>query len=202
MADISIHNVTEVKAEKIRELSFPCETQVLVIHSDSGKDEVTLFSKRGTTLPRFYDEDDMDRAKSNTAMNETLRNTIDFEHSARGQITGHVQALYDDLDDWAPGPDDSKRLMSDALEAWLDLANGTTVAEAVHRAQAHRANLRAVAHEWEQWEDANQAELAICHALTQAFYLWTYRATNPRFFNAFAAALHGLGWGQGLLASR
>ena len=203
---INIHGVIEAEATRPKRETRICgqeyKVQSVKVRSLNGQGkttttEIDLFTENGQGQ-LLYTERDISDAK----LDELNANTADFEASARGQITGHVQALYDDAEHIFPGPDDTRKLMVDALEAWLDMANGCSSTEGTHRAQAHRANLRAVAYEWEKWEDANQAELAICHAMVQAFYLWTHRATNPRFFNALAAALHGLGWGQGQLANR
>jgi hypothetical protein len=199
MASITFHGTKEIRVGKLQELDT-CSAQQLVIEDMDGTSQFTLFFDHGDEAQALPTSEEVTRRVSDARLAELNDNVEEFEEEARGQLTGHIQCLYDTADEWLPSPDAAAKKVKDALEAWIDMANGCEIAEAVHRAQYHRQNLRAAAAEYERWE-SNEGEVAVCHALVQAFYLWGYRASNGRFFNALGAALHGLGWGQAQIAA-
>ena len=169
-------------------------TEIALVDPNNHLTEVTIFWEDERSL--ICGESDIKRRVNNAKLDELNSNVADFETACFKQILGRISSL--NHLDRLPSPDDAGKRVTDAIEAFRDMANEMDNPENKERAKLHRDDVRATCYEWEQWEDSHQAELALCGGLIAALLLFEYRYTSERYMEAFTGALEGLAWWDAL----
>ena len=183
----STHNIVRIETEGIENSKGSYWQSIYTYDTQGNWDQMTIhFENEDHAEEHALISQAQHNMTSNAVSFAIVRATDEFQVRCMFQLDRNPDNL-----DRLPGPDHCAKVINDAVEALNDMLNQYGDESNVMRARQYVIMIGDVRKEWAKWENASQAELALCDALIASMKLFGMRYANENFMSTFTDAIKG-----------